>query len=227
MVRMKRAIILITIVALAIACCFIGCSKSEQLVSTLTEKLSPAIEKAKELLPELGGADDEAETSGDDADASEGGGGWSLPSLSDFGITQSLLASTEDVVLVPTDDYAMGYVFEYGGEQFTAYFDTCSWRVYDSYKITNHDDIVKICQALINEHPVYGSDWESFRTADDMAYEWEQHSLAYNLLPEDNHWREDAKDVDLDPDDQGKSFPEIYESRTGQKLELKNYLPGR
>ena len=48
MVRMKRAIILITIVALAIACCFIGCSKSEQLVSTLTEKLSPAIEKARE-----------------------------------------------------------------------------------------------------------------------------------------------------------------------------------
>ena len=215
---MKRAIILITIAALAIACCFIGCSKSEQLVSTVTEKLSPAIEKAKELVPELGGAYD-------DAEASEEGSGWSLPSLSDFGITQSLLTSTEDVVLVPTDDYAMGYVFEYGGEQFTAYFDTYSWRVYDSYKITNHNDIVIICQALINEHPVYGSDWESFRTADDMAYEWEQHSLAYNLLPEDNHWREDAKDVDLDPEDQGKSFPEIYESRTGQKLDLKNYLP--
>ena len=215
---MKRAIILITIAALAIACCFIGCSKSEQLVSTVTEKLSPEIEKAKELVPELGGAYD-------DAEASEEGSGWSLPSLSDFGITQSLLTSTEDVVLVPTDDYAMGYVFEYGCEQFTAYFDTYSWRVYDSYKITNHNDIVIICQALINEHPVYGSDWESFRTADDMAYEWEQHSLAYNLLPEDNHWREDAKDVDLDPDDQGKSFPEIYESRTGQKLDLKNYLP--
>ena len=150
-----------------------------------------------------------------------------MPSLSDISFAKSILSSTDDVVLVPTDDYAMGYVFEYGGEQFTAYFDGNSWRVYDSYKIANHNDITIICQALINEHPVYGSDWESFRTADDMAYEWEQHNLAYTVLPEDNHWRNDAKDVDLDPYDQGKSFPEIYESRTGQKLDIRKYLPGQ
>ena len=106
-------------------------------------------------------------------------------------------------------------MFHYGGEEFVAYFDTYSWRVYDSYKITNHDDIVIICQALLDEHPVYGSDWESLRTADDMAYEWEQHNLAYNMLPEYSHWRDDAKDVDLDPDDQGKSVQELYESRIG------------
>ena len=215
---MKRAIILITIATLLIASCFGGCSRADEFVSTATEKLSPVIEQAKELLSEFEDTDDEA--------TSEDGGGWSLPSLSGFGITPSLLSSTDDVVLVPTDDYAMGYVFEYDGEQFAAYYDGISWRVYDSYRITNHNDVVIICQALINEHPVYGSDWESFRTADDMAYEWDQHNLAYNLLPEDNHWRDDAKDVDLDPYDQGKSFPEIYESRTGEKLDIRKYLPG-
>lgn len=216
---MKRAIILTTALVLALAFCFGGCSQSAELVSKASEKLSPVIDKAKELLPTLEDLDGLGESSEED-------GGWSLPSLSDFGITTSKLRSTDDVALVPTDDYAMGYVFEYDGEQFTAYFDTYSWRVYDSYKITNHNDIVIICQALINEHPVYGSDWASYRTADDMAYEWEQHNLAYKVLPKDSHWIDDAKDVDLDPDDQGKSFQEIYESRTGEKLDIRNYLPG-
>ena len=215
---MKRAIPLIMIVALVLACCFGGCSRSAEFVSTATEKLSPAIEKAKELLSEIEEADDQEATSEED-------GGWSLPSLGDIGLSKGILSSTDDVVLVPTDDYAAGYVFEYGGEEFTAYFDAYSWRVYNSYRITNHDDLVIICQALINEHPVYGSDWESLRTADDMAYEWEQHNLAYKLLPKDSHWRDDAKDVDLDPDDQGKSFSELYESRTGEKFDIRNYLP--
>lgn len=221
MTCMKRAIILIAIVAIGFACWSVAGSHSTEFVSTVTEKLSPALEKAKELLPELPvlrGSEDEAATSEDD-------GGWSLLSLEDFGFTPRILSSPEDVVLVPTDDYAMSYVFEYGGEQFIAYYDSVSWRVYDSYRITNHDDIVTICQALINEHPVYGSDWESLRTAKDMAYEWEQHNLAYKVLPADNHWRNDAKDVDLDPYDQGKSFPEIYESRTGEKFDIKKYLP--
>ena len=225
---MKRVIVLIVIAAIAVACFSGVVPHSDELVSTATEKLSPAIErvkdssaieKAKELLHKIEGVADQADTSEED-------GGWSLPSLSDISFAKSILSSTDDVVLVPTDDYAKGYVFEYDGEQFTAYFDTYSWRVYDSYKITAHDDIVIICQALIDEHPVYGSDWTSLRTAEDMAYEWEQHNLVYWLLPEDSHWREDAKDVDLDPYDQGKSFAEIYESRTGQKLDLKKYLSG-
>jgi hypothetical protein len=155
-----------------------------------------------------------------DADADgepEAGTGFSLPSLGAlFGAGE--LSSVDDVALVPTDDYGCGYVFTYSGEEFTAYFDTYSWRVYDSYKITNHSDIVTICQALINEHPVYGADWESWRTADDMAYEWEQHNLAYQLLPSGNSWRENAKDVDLDPEDQGKNIYELYKARTGGDL---------
>ena len=39
---------------------------------------------------------------------------------------------------------------------------------------------------------------------DDLVYEWQQHNLAYNILPDDNSWKEHAKDVDLNPADQGK-----------------------
>ena len=223
---MKRAILIIVIVAFALACCSAGCSRADELVSTVTEKLSPKIEKAKELLSELEDSQDQEDATEDQEGTSKEADGWSLPSLDSLGFSASKLKSTDDVVLVPTDDYAAGYVFEYDGEQFTAYFDSYSWRVYDSYKITNNDDIEIICQALINEHPVYGSDWESYRTADDMAFEWEQHNIAYKMLPEDSHWRDDAKDVDLDPDDQGKTFQEIYESRTGREFDLRNYLPG-
>lgn len=226
MACMKRAVLVIAIVALVLACGFVGCSKLSELTSTVDQKLSPAVQKVKELLPSPDDKGDEAvyEDSEEQADETEASSGWSLPSVGNF--SASVLNSTDDVVLVPTDDYASGYVFDYDGQQFVAYFDQYSWRVYDSYKITNHDDIVTICQALINEHPVYGSDWESFRTADDMAYEWEQHNLAYELLPEDSHWREDVKDVDLDPYDQGKSLQEMYEGRTGQPFDLRNYLPG-
>lgn len=237
MACMKRVILLIAIVAIGFVCWSVAGSHSVEFVSTVNEKLSTVLEKAKELLPSPEGSQDE------DAIPEEGDGwslpsldldewslpsldvdGWSLPSLEDIGIAPSILNSTEDVALVPVDYYAQSYVFEYGGEQFTAYFDGNSWRVYNSYRITNHSDIVTICQALINEHPVYGSDWASYRTAKDMAYEWEQHNLAYRLLPEDSHWRNDARDVDLDPNDQGKSFPEIYESRTGEKFDIKKYL---
>ena len=211
-----------------------------ELVSTVAEVLSSAAEKAKELAPARNDADGESgEAEGDDgadggsgtSDVANDGSGtdggtsiWSLPSPGDISLGSGKFSSAADVALVPTDDYAQSYVFDYGGEEFAAYFDSYSWKVYDSYRITNHGDIVAICQALINEHPVYGSDRESLRTADDMAFEWEQHNLAYKLLPEDSHWRDDAKDVDLDPNDQGKTFPEIYESRTGQPFDIRNYL---
>ena len=61
---------------------------------------------------------------------------------------------------------------------------------------------------------------KSYRTIDDLVYEWQQHNLAYELLPDDNSWRSHAKDVDLDPADQGKSLTEIYEARTGSKLDI-------
>jgi hypothetical protein len=75
----------------------------------------------------------------------------------------------------------------------------------------------KICDVLIKIHPIHGRDMISYRTSDDMVYEWVQHNLAYKLLPNDNSWKNSAKDVDFDPEDQGKSIKEIYEDRISKK----------
>lgn len=128
------------------------------------------------------------------------------------------LSSGEDLNLRSSD--GTYYTFTYKGEDYDAEFHTDTWTVYNSYRIKNPADIRKICKALSEEHPVPGRDRESFRTPRDMAFEWEQHNLAYSQLPEDSHWRESSRNVDLDPDDQGKTFKEIYEERTGKKLDL-------
>ena len=220
MVCMKRVITIIAALAIvaAFAFCGAGCSQSSELVSKANAKLSHAVAKVKELLPE---SEDSEET----VAILERLDSLSLPSLDGISFGKGILSSVEDVALIPTDYYGQYYVFEYDGEEFTAYFNSYSWTIYDSYKSTNHGDIVIICQALLNEHLVYGSDWESYRTAEDMAYEWEQHNIAYRVVPEDNRWHEKAKDVDLDPDDQGKSFQDMYESRTGRQFDIRNYLP--
>ena len=72
-----------------------------------------------------------------------------------------------------------------------------------------------ICQALADEHPVHGADLVSYRTAEDMAYEWQQHNITYQLLSDDSPFRNNAKDVDINPADQGKSVYDLYVSRTG------------
>ena len=118
------------------------------------------------------------------------------------------------------DGKGKNYVFTYNGNDFTAIYTTDNWKVIDSYLIEDEADITAICGVLIAEHPVHGKDMKSYRTADDMAYEWLQHNLAYTLLPEGNRWKVKAKDVDLNPADQGLSFDEIYEQQTGKKLTL-------
>ena len=137
----------------------------------------------------------------------------------------------EDINL--RDIYGGGstYLFTYDGEDYTAIYYYDNWCIYDSYKITKKRDMKKICQALIDEHPIHGSDYESFRTASDMAYEWKQHNIAYALLPDDNPWKKTSGNVDFDPEDQGKSLEELYESRTGQEFnyadhkdDIKEYL---
>lgn len=135
-----------------------------------------------------------------------------------------LLSSTEDIGLHETGGGDTNYAFTYDGEEFRVLYYYDNWTIYDSYKITNEDDMAIICQALIDEQPIHGRDLESYRTADDMVYEWEQHNLAYAYLPEDNSWRESAKNVDFDPEDQGRSFEEIYEDRTGKEFDLEEYI---
>lgn len=123
------------------------------------------------------------------------------------------------------------YLFTCNGEDFTAIYYYDNWCIYDSYKITSKRDMKKICQALIDEHPIHGADYESYRTVDDMVYEWKQHNLAHKLLPDDNAWKRTSGNVDFDPEDQGKSLEELYEDRTGEEFnfsdhkdDLKEYL---
>ena len=123
------------------------------------------------------------------------------------------LGSPSDVALHAVNDEGTRYAFSYGDEEFAVAYEPDNWKVYDSYKITNHDDLVLICQALIDEHPIHGRDLDSYRTAEDMAFEWEQHNFAYEHLPEGSAWRRHAKDVDLDPYDQGLTYWEMYERR--------------
>ena len=69
--------------------------------------------------------------------------------------------------------------------------------------------MTEICALLIEQHPVHGKDMKSYRTAEDMAYEWEQHIIVYDMLPDNHSLKDNAKDVDLNPADQGKSAIEI------------------
>ena len=128
------------------------------------------------------------------------------------------------VELKDIDGKETNYSFKYEGQTFTAIYTEDNWKIIDSYKIKNKKDMMVICKALIDIHPIHGKDMNSYRTVEDMAYEWEQHNIAYSILPDDNTWKENAKDVDLNPEDQGKSIVEFYEERTGIKLNLEELL---
>ncbi len=138
--------------------------------------------------------------------------------------SSALFTSASDVNLSNPSGDGKNYVFSYGEEEFSVVRWDEHWKIIDSYKIENTTDMVFICQALINVYPIHGADKESFRTAEDMAYEWIQHNIAYQYLPEDNEWRVKSKDVDFNPEDQGKSFIQIYEERTGKEFKLSDFM---
>ncbi len=131
-------------------------------------------------------------------------------------VPASLLSSPEDIGLTDLDGSGTSYSFEYDGKVFSASYSPDNWQIVDSYLITDHEDMKIICQALIDIHPIHGRDMESFRTADDMVDEWLQHNLAYSILSEDHRWKSRAKDVDFDPEDQGRTMYEMFLSRTGE-----------
>lgn len=130
---------------------------------------------------------------------------------------KGILTGTEDIELHDTDGGNTNFVFTYDGEDYTAVYTYDNWKIIDSYRIINLADMEVICQALIDVNPVHGKDYESYRTAKDMAYEWDQHNIAYDVLPDDNEWKSHVKDVDLNPEDQGKSFLDMYCDRTGKE----------
>lgn len=127
----------------------------------------------------------------------------------------SILSSVNDLMLREIDDQEQTYTFLYDGEAYQAIYTTDNWKIIDSYQITNAEDIVIICQALADLHMIHGADMESYRTAEDMAYEWIQHNLAYQLLPANSPWKQSVKDVDIDPADQGKNVYDFYRERVG------------
>ena len=126
---------------------------------------------------------------------------------------ESYINSADDINLKDTNGKSKNYSFVYNNETYLATYTKDNWHIKDSYKIRNKHDIKIICEALNNVHKVHGKDMKSYRTADDMMTEWVQHNIAYDYLPEDSSLKSHAKDVDLDPADQGKSLKEMYETR--------------
>ncbi len=137
---------------------------------------------------------------------------------------KGFLTSPADIELKNPGGDGKEYSFVYADKEFQAIYTPDNWKVVDSWRITNEEDITLICQALQEEHPIHGIDGTSYRTPQDMAFEWQQHNMAYELLPEDNPWRENTKDVDLNPSDQGKTFEQMYEDRTGKKFDPRDFL---
>lgn len=135
-----------------------------------------------------------------------------------------ILRDASELNFTDVDGRGINYTFTYAGEEFRAvYSSNENWKVYDSYRINSEADLLIICQALIDEHPIHGRDMVSFRTAEDMVYEWQIHNMAYAFLKDDDPLKDDARDVDLDPKDQGLSIEELYKSRTGKDLDLREH----
>ena len=133
-----------------------------------------------------------------------------------------ILVSTDDISLKDIDGKQTNYSFVYKGEVFNATYTKDNWHIEDSYKIKNKNDIAIICKALTDIHSIHGKDMKSYRTIDDLVYEWLQHNIAYEFLPDESSWKNNVKSVDLDPADQGRSAEEMYEARTGKKFNLKD-----
>ena len=116
----------------------------------------------------------------------------------------SILHSVGELSLSTEDD--IHFTFLYNGETYHATFAEDTWKIIDSWKITDRSDMTIICRGITDAHPIPTPDHTGFRTPEDMAFEWEQHNIAYYMLPEGAKWKENAKDVDLNPEDQGKTI---------------------
>ena len=185
---------------------------------------------AKGIIDKLKKATDSENKTGDtdnssNSEASSKTTDGSINSATDSsGESAGLLTSAADLNLTSADGGSKNYTFVYDGETFKAKHTADHWTIYDSYKINSKSDMMIICQALIDLYPVHGSDMVSYRTAEDMTFEWQQHNLGYIFLGEKSEWASHLKDVDFDPADQGKSFDEIYKDRTGKEFKFSDFL---
>ena len=115
-----------------------------------------------------------------------------------------------EIIYNGSDGSAESYSFTCGGESFTALYTPYSggdWKVVDSYRITDRADMVMICEKLYRLHKIEGR-ITRYRTAKDMADEWEIHNQGYTIAK--GYSMDSAaarlKDVDMDRKDQGKTF---------------------
>ena len=120
----------------------------------------------------------------------------------------------KELTLTDTDGQGRDFTFELNGQTFRAKFSYRydgkeNWRVFDSYKITNESDMIAVCTALISVHTIRGRDLSSLRTPQDMTEEWKIHNSVYEMLGEGDI-KEHCKDVDFDPDDQGKGYADYF-----------------
>ena len=188
---------LLSLLSAAVMCVLSGCNKV-----TITENTAAVTTEAVTTVP----VTEEATTTAAPTNVTE-------PITVYTTYDASLLSSPEDIGLYDTDGEGVNYSFSYGGEEFYALCEPENWHITDSYKIEDEDDILMICQALISVHPIHSADMQSYRTAEDMAFEWHQHNLAYSLLPDSSSWKSNARDVDLDSKDEGKGLLDFLMDR--------------
>lgn len=203
-----------------------GCSKSANLPNT--DKTDAGIEATvkedesglSESAPEESKKEADSDATADLNDNIDRITDEIRESTDDHGI----LSSTSDINLTDVDGNGTDYTFTYDKESYKAQYKTDNWKIFDSYRINSMSDMAIICQALIDVHPIHGSDMKSYREPSDMVYEWIQHNVAYMALPDDSPLKSHAKDVDFDPADQNKNFDEIYKDRTGKELDINDIL---
>lgn len=128
--------------------------------------------------------------------------------------TEAAAEPAEEGIVLRTND-GETYYFDCGGETYTAIYTPDNWKIINSYKIRDKKTMTEICRALSEENPVRGADMSSYRTPEDMAYEWEQHNIAYDLLSDNSPYKGSVRDVDLNPEDQGKDVYELFLDRLG------------
>ena len=121
-----------------------------------------------------------------------------------------LLSSVDELNLHDVDGNNTNFEFTYDSETYTAQYTPDNWKIVNSYKIRNSADMLLICEALIEINPLHGRDMVSYRVPEDMVDEWMQHNLAYDMFEDNDMLRARAKDVDLNPEDQGKNIIEKY-----------------
>lgn len=115
----------------------------------------------------------------------------------------------EQIVINDIDGF--NYSFVYHDETFYARYYENNWRIYDSYRITDSEDIYAIVEALTQIHPIPSKDRQSYRSVQNMTDEWVLHNLAFHLLKDDSPYKESARNVDLDPDDEDLSLQELLD----------------